>query len=67
MNSIKLYICVLTMVSFLSCKKEVVEPVYQEDNLAPLSVEFDNIMGGQNLILNTGNYKTSAVQNYNIH
>lgn len=49
-----------------SCKKDVQEPVYQESNLAPLSVEFDNIIGGQNLVLNTTNYTNAAGENYNV-
>lgn len=52
--------------TFTSCKKETVEPAYNEDNLAPLSVEFDNIVGGQNLVLNTTNYTNAAGETYNI-
>lgn len=66
MSITKIYVTVLTFICLVSCKKEAVEPEYKEDNLAPLSVEFDNIVGGQNLILNTGNYKNAAGENYNI-
>ncbi|HTG55921.1 MAG TPA: MbnP family protein [Niabella sp.] len=57
---------ILFMATFLSCKKNISEPEFNQDNLAPLSVEFDNIVGGQNLILNTSNYKNSTGETYNI-
>jgi hypothetical protein len=58
--------CFLILFLLASCKKEVVEPIYQENNLAPLSVEFDNIVAGQNLVLNTANYINAAGETYNI-
>lgn len=49
-----------------SCSKEVDEPDYNEENLADLSLEFDNIVGGQKLILNNVNYRSAAGETYNI-
>ncbi len=57
---------VLFMATLLSCKKNISEPEFNQGNLAPLSVEFDNIVGGQNLILNSSNYKNSTGETYNI-
>jgi hypothetical protein len=56
----------LPMVIFISCKKEKTEPVYNEQNLAPLSVEFDNIVGGQNLNLNSSTYTNAAGETYTV-
>jgi len=54
-------------IGFLSsCKKESAEPSYNETDLAPLSVEFDNIVGGQNLQLNTFTYTNGSSEAYNI-
>lgn len=50
----------------VSCKKEVTEPKYDESGLAPLSIEFDNIVGEQKLILQTTNYKNAAGETFNI-
>jgi hypothetical protein len=58
-------ITVLVAIFFASsCKKDSV--AYQPDNLAPLSVEFDNIAGDQNLQLNTGSYQNAAGENFSV-
>lgn len=61
---------VLPVIMFLfllaSCKKEKVEPIYNDKNLAPLSVEFDNIVGGTNLYLNSGTYTNAAGENFSV-
>lgn len=49
-----------------SCKKENPEPDYNDQDLAPLSIEFDNIVGGQNLYLNTGSYTNAAGETYSL-
>jgi len=49
-----------------SCKKEKQEPAYNEKDLAPLSIEFDNIVGGKNLYLNTETYTNAAGESYSI-
>lgn len=51
--------------SLTSCKKDSVD--YQPENLAPLSVEFDNIAGEENLQLNTGNYKNAAGETFSVN
>ncbi|MCF3107987.1 hypothetical protein LL912_04270 [Niabella sp. CC-SYL272] len=57
----------MTLFFFLaSCSKDPVEPKYDQNKLAPLSVEFDNIVGGQKLVLNTGSYTNALGQQYNI-
>lgn len=58
--------CCLTLSLFSSCKKEKSEPVFDEQNLAPLSVEFDNIVGGQNLYLSSTTYTNAAGEIYSI-
>jgi hypothetical protein len=56
----------IVLIFLVSCKKDTAEPVYNEANLAPLSVEFDNVMGGQNLVLNSTNYTNGAGETYNV-
>ncbi len=48
-----------------SCEKD--SPEYEESNLAPLSIEFDNIIGGQNLILNNGIYTNAAGEEFSVN
>jgi hypothetical protein len=38
----------------------------KEEQLAPLSVEFDNIAGDQNLVLNTGRYVNAANEEFSV-
>lgn len=57
---------IIAALCFSSCKKEKAEPEFNNKNLAPLSIEFDNIVGGQNLHLNTGSYTDAAGENYSI-
>lgn len=47
-----------------ACKKEKVTPTGNE--LAPLSVEFDNIVGGTNLYLNSTTYRNAAGEDYSV-
>lgn len=47
-----------------ACKKEKVMPTGNE--LAPLSVEFDNIVGGTNLYLNSTTYRNAAGEDYTV-
>lgn len=56
----------LSLIIFASCKKEKAEPQYNDLNLAPLSIEFDNIVGGQNLYLNTGSYTNAANETFSV-
>lgn len=37
-----------------------------DENSAPMSIELDNIIGGQNLFLNTGSYTNAAGEQFNI-
>jgi len=62
----RLALPLIALLSLTACKKDSPEPVYSESNLAPLSVEFDNIMGSQNLVLNTTNYTNAAGETYNV-
>jgi hypothetical protein len=55
----------IAALSFSACKKEKSEPVYNDQDLAPLSIEFDNIMGTGDLHLNT-TYTNAAGENYSI-
>ncbi len=49
---------------FAACKKDNHSPNSKE--LVPVSIEFDNIVGGQNLFLNTVNYTNAAGEQFNI-
>lgn len=48
-----------------SCKKS--NDSFNNDNLAPLSIEFDNIVGGQNLQLNAGTYYNSTNEEFTVN
>jgi hypothetical protein len=52
------------LVLFTSCKKEDTTPTGNET--APLTIEFDNIVGGYNLELNNGTYTNAAGETYTI-
>jgi hypothetical protein len=48
-----LYFTTIVMLLLSACsKKQDPTPDFQEDNLAPLSIEFDNIVGGRTLTFN---------------
>ncbi|HEX2628910.1 MAG TPA: MbnP family protein [Chitinophagaceae bacterium] len=48
-----------------SCEKNSPSP-NNNNEMVPVSVEFDNIVGGQNLFLNTVNYSNAAGEQFNI-
>ncbi len=52
----------------ISCSKKITVPEYNTGKLAPLSLEFDNVAGGQKLQLNTTDYryKNALGEYYNI-
>ena len=58
-------ITVSTSVLFATCKKEGLPPDNSEE-LVPVSIEFDNIVGGQNLFLNVVNYTNTTGEQFNI-
>jgi hypothetical protein len=47
-----LTIITITSILFTACKKDSTTPDFDEQNLASLSVEFDNIVGGRTFTLN---------------
>jgi hypothetical protein len=49
----------------ISCKKNTA-PNYNANVKAPLTIEFDNVVGDQNLILNTGSYTNAAGENFTV-
>ncbi|MCG2617011.1 hypothetical protein LZZ85_22135 [Terrimonas sp. NA20] len=59
-----LLLCISSSMLFATCKKEKIEQPLEE----PVSgtVEFDNIIGGQNLLLNTVNYSNASGEQFNI-
>lgn len=62
----KSWLLVLSLVLFASaCKKEKVAPT--GESLAPLSVEFDNIVGATNLLLNTYEYTNAAGETFKVN
>ena len=58
-------VAVSTSMLFATCKKENLPPDNSEE-LVPVSIEFDNIVGGQNLFLNAVNYTNAAGEQFNI-
>ena len=64
-NKIIGIITVAVILSAQACKKEVAGA---SDNTtkATLSIEFDNIVGGQNLQLNTGSYTNNSGETYSV-
>lgn len=54
----RLYILIVVIIAFTSCKKDNDKPA--EGIKAPLSLEFDNIAGGQNLFINGNTSYTNA-------
>lgn len=59
-------ISIIILVLFVSCQKQNAEPPYNETELAPLSIEFDNIVGGRNLYLNTQTYFNTSGEEYSV-
>lgn len=60
------FLLLFASVVLLSCQKEKPEPTFDQTNLAPLSVEFDNIVGGENLYLHSGRYVNSSGEPFTI-
>lgn len=56
----------VTAAFFLSSCKKDNDSEYNNSVKGDLSIEFDNIVGGQNLVLNTGNYTNGSGEAYNI-
>ncbi|RYY63154.1 MAG: hypothetical protein EOO05_00085 [Chitinophagaceae bacterium] len=53
----------LSSLGFTGCKKDT---TITSNELVPMTVEFDNIVGGQNLFLNTVTYKNKMGEDYTI-
>ncbi|NCT74326.1 MAG: hypothetical protein GXC78_07350 [Chitinophagaceae bacterium] len=51
---------------FSTCKKEKLPVPGTQVEMTNMSVEFDNIVGGQNLILNAVNYTNAAGEQFNV-
>lgn len=49
-----------------SCEKENADHSFNSGVKAPISIEFDNIVGNQNLQLNTGSYTNAAGEVYTV-
>lgn len=67
MRRITFHICLAAILStmlFAACKKEKVTA--PDTTLTSMSVEFDNIAGGQNLLLNAVNYTNAAGEQFNV-
>lgn len=57
---------IIIIMSLQSCKKDGNDTTANINSKATLSIEFDNIVGGQNLQLNTGSYTNASGENYSI-
>ncbi len=55
-------ICLAFILTLSACKKDIIEST----DPGELTVEFDNIVGGQNLQLNTGTYTNSSGESFSI-
>ena len=65
-NNKILVLITLVSLAIASCKKEKTQPIFDDKNLAPLSIEFDHIVAGQKLYINTGNYINTSGEPYSI-
>ncbi|HOA37270.1 MAG TPA: hypothetical protein PKJ36_02655, partial [Flavihumibacter sp.] len=61
----KYFLLCLAIASLTACQKDDA-PTPDSNVKAALSVEFDNIVGGQNLVLNTGTYTNSFAESYSV-
>lgn len=69
MKNIYFRLCLLFIsvsMLFATCKKENLPDPGNGNELTRMSVEFDNIVGGQNLILNAVNYTNAAGEQFNL-
>lgn len=64
-HKLLLAVCLAPLL-LLSCNKEKVQPPFDEGNLAPFSIEFDNIVGGQNLYLDREAYVNASGEPYSV-
>lgn len=55
---------IIACVLLVACTKQVTTQSNNENKSAALSIEFDNIVGGQNLQLNTGSYSNAAGETF---
>ncbi len=60
----RLFFLTLLVLTFTACKKE--KETIDTSILVPLSIEFDNIVGGQNLRLNTGQYENGFDESFSV-
>jgi len=56
----------LLLLALQSCKKDSNNTSFNEGTKATLSIEFDNIVGGQNLQLNTGSYTNASGETFSV-
>jgi hypothetical protein len=56
----------IILLAFQSCKKEGNNDSFNDGTKATLSIEFDNIMGEQNLQLNTGTYTNGSGETFSV-
>lgn len=57
---------IASLLVLAACSKDKATTPSGSNNLAPLSIEFDNIVGGQNLQLNTGIYKNAKGEPFSV-
>jgi hypothetical protein len=63
----KIFIPALAAVCFLNaCKKESTPSEYDKTKKAALSIEFDNVAGASDLVLNTGNYTNASGETFTV-
>ena len=59
------FLAIVSSVIFVSCKKDDV-PAYNPNVKAPLTVEFDNIVGAADLQLGTGSYINGSGETFTV-
>lgn len=61
---IKVSLWIVLVIGLFSCKKE--KPPQNNEEMTEMTVEFDNIMGGQNLFLNVVSYTNAAGEPFTV-
>lgn len=63
----KIFIPAFAAVCFLTaCKKDSTPSEYDKTKKAALSIEFDNVAGASDLVLNTGNYTNASGETFTV-
>ncbi len=59
-------ICIAALAVLASCKKESTPPEFLPTDKGSIEIEFDNVVGSEDLVLTTGAYTNALGETYNI-